>query len=302
MSKVDYLTVRYEGDDDDDYYSNSDPQKEQEQDDIIKEDQPIARAAPNKTPTPSPKTPESIHNSQVTLNVTSDGEIRKLRLQKTNVISIVNDLIYLLENSANNSDTNFLIKRRNHSSEEVQSKIKPSYAFHLHSLVLSARSEFCRKILEKREDTKGKFERIGIRYNYTFDHSEKKHMFELEGIHVDVFQEFVKFLYIAQCKVNLSNHIGLIQLARVFKIRCLEDLICKFVLQRLEKFDLKAKGFQLNELIDLTRVSYEFNLSETIRSKCIDLLTKSRGEIIQTEAWDAFASAYPRIVSDMLAR
>jgi hypothetical protein len=72
----------------------------------------------------------------------------------------------------------------------VQSKIKPAYAFHLHSLVLSARSEFCRKILEKREDTNGKFERIGIKYNYVFDQSENKHMFELEGVHVDVFQEF----------------------------------------------------------------------------------------------------------------
>jgi hypothetical protein len=92
------------------------------------------------------------------------------------------------------------------------------------------------------------------------------------------------------------------KLARVFKIKCLEDLICKFVLQRLEKFDLKAKGYQLNELMDLTKVSYEFNLNETIKNKCIDLLTKSRSEIIQTELWDEFASDYPRIVSDMLAR
>jgi hypothetical protein len=88
----------------------------------------------------------------------------------------------------------------------------------------------------------------------------------------------------------------------VFKIKCLEDLICKFVSQRLEKFDIKAKGYQLNELIDLTKVSYEFNLSETIKNTCIDLLTKSRSEIIQTELWDEFAIAYPRIVSDMLAK
>ena len=112
----------------------------------------------------------------------------------------------------------------------------------------------------------------------------------------------MKFLYIAQSKVNINNHIGLIQLARGFKIKCLEDLICKFVFQRLEKFDLKARGFQLNELIDLTKVSYEYNLRDEIKIKCIDLLTKSRNEIIQTEAWDTFASSYPKIVSDMLAR
>ncbi len=38
--------------------------------------------------------------------------LEKLKLQKSNVISIVNDLIYLLENSAKNSDVEFILKRK----------------------------------------------------------------------------------------------------------------------------------------------------------------------------------------------
>ena len=73
MSEIKYLSVRFEGDNDDSY-SNSDTEPEPEPE-PIKEEQFMTRGAPHKTPTPSPKTPESIHNSQVTLNVTSDGEI-----------------------------------------------------------------------------------------------------------------------------------------------------------------------------------------------------------------------------------
>ena len=74
----------------------------------------------------------------------------------------------------------------------MPSKIKPSYAFHLHSLVLSARSELCRKLLENRTYKNGQFDRSSMRYSYSYDHSQNKHLFELENVNVDVFQELGK--------------------------------------------------------------------------------------------------------------
>ena len=83
----------------------------------------------------------------------------------------------------------------------------------------------------------------------------------------------------------------------------MEDLVCKFITQRLEKLEAsKSRGLQINELINLTKVAYDFKLDDKIRNKCIDLLSANRGEIIQTEAWDIFAIDYPSIVSDMLAK
>jgi hypothetical protein len=75
-NEIKYLNVRFE----DDYYSDMEPEPEPEpepeeqEDDTKNEVKPLGRGAP-KTPTPSIKSPESIHNSQVTLNVTSDGEM-----------------------------------------------------------------------------------------------------------------------------------------------------------------------------------------------------------------------------------
>ena len=83
----------------------------------------------------------------------------------------------------------FLVK------DEIQSKIKPSYAFHLHSLVLSARSQFCKGILERRDDAHGLLNRSGIKYRYSYNVYASKHVFELEYVNVDVFQEFGKYIF-----------------------------------------------------------------------------------------------------------
>ena len=74
MSEIKYLNVRFT---DDSVYSNteSETENETEEEQTKKEEQPImARAVPQKTPTPEPSPVPSIHNSQVTLNFTTDGE------------------------------------------------------------------------------------------------------------------------------------------------------------------------------------------------------------------------------------
>ncbi len=109
-------------------------------------------------------------------------------------------------------------------------------------------------------------------------------------------------MYIAQCQVNFHNHVGLIQLARAFGIKCLDDLVCRFIENRLEKYEKNEKASRLYELINFAKVAYSYGLREDIKSRCIDLLSSSRNEIIQTEEWDKFANEFPSIVADMLTR
>ena len=78
MASFSYLNVRYEGDEED--YFHDREEEEEEEEEIEKKEVQAMRAAPKKTPTPVPITPTpepSVHNSQITLNITSDGDLRK---------------------------------------------------------------------------------------------------------------------------------------------------------------------------------------------------------------------------------